>query len=175
MKLTWLCYDIWVWVPKWGTKCCMDRWNCQSSFCRMLFWWYSQTYSNNHLYKTTNIESAQASFHTVVCVQDDCVSNMTSNHFFGPQMKKMSEMTTTNLYLAKKWETIHYKGAFKRYIYSKFWIFGTPPSPCSYLFTLHVPPPSTYIPFSELLPLSQQKLYGIYEFINEQFGSEKTK
>ena len=109
-----------------------------------------------------------------VCKMTACLT-WQATIFLAPKWKKMSEMTTTNLYLAKKWETIHYKRAFKRYIYSKFWMFGTPPSPCSYLFTLHVPPPSTYIPFSELLPPSQQKLYGIYEFINEQLGSEKTK
>ena len=49
---------------------------------------YSQTYSNDHLYKTTNAEPAQSNSHAIVTVQDDHLSNATSNHFFVSQMKK---------------------------------------------------------------------------------------
>ena len=43
---------------------------------------YSQTFSNDHLCKITNAESAQANSHAVVTVQDDHLSNATSNYFF---------------------------------------------------------------------------------------------
>ena len=49
---------------------------------------YSQTCSNEHLCKTTNAESTQANSHPIVTVQDNHLSNATSEHFFDSQMKK---------------------------------------------------------------------------------------
>ena len=42
----------------------------------------SQTCSNDHLCKTTNAESAQANSCPIVTVQDDHLSNTTSDYFF---------------------------------------------------------------------------------------------
>ena len=49
---------------------------------------YNQTCSNDHLCKMTNAESAQANSHPIVTVQDDHLSNATSNYFFDSQMKE---------------------------------------------------------------------------------------
>ena len=50
---------------------------------------YSQTCSSDHLCKTTKAESAQANSLPIVTVQDDHLSNTTSNHFFlTPKWKK---------------------------------------------------------------------------------------
>ena len=69
------------------------------------FKYYSQTCSNDHLCKATNAESAQANSHPIVTVQDNHLSNMTSEHFFDSQMKKnLSKTTTTKLYPAKECE-----------------------------------------------------------------------
>ena len=56
----------------------------------------------------TSAESAQANSYTIVTVQDDRLSNTTSDHFFFvSQVKKnLSKTTATKLYHAKKWETI---------------------------------------------------------------------
>ena len=67
---------------------------------------YSETCSKDHLCKTTNAESAQATSHPVVTVQDDHLSNATSDYFFWLQneKKKLSKTTTTKLYPAKECE-----------------------------------------------------------------------
>ena len=50
---------------------------------------YSQTCSKDHLCTTTNAESAQTNSHPIVTVQDNHMSNATSNHFFlTPKWKK---------------------------------------------------------------------------------------
>ena len=49
---------------------------------------YSQTCSNDHLCKITNVESAQANSHTFITVEDDKLSNATSGHFFSLPNKK---------------------------------------------------------------------------------------
>ena len=49
---------------------------------------YSETCSKDHLCKTTNAESAQATSHPVVTVQDDHLSNATSDYFFWLQNEK---------------------------------------------------------------------------------------
>ena len=43
---------------------------------------YSQTCPNDHLCKTTNAESAHANSRPIVTVQDDHLSNATSDYFF---------------------------------------------------------------------------------------------
>ena len=43
---------------------------------------YSQTCPNDHLCKMTNAESAQANSCPIVTVQDDHLSNSTSDYFF---------------------------------------------------------------------------------------------
>ena len=62
------------------------------------------------------------------------------------------------------------RGAFKKYVRSKFPIFDPPPT-CSSMFILHCTPfypsPSTYVRFSELPP-SQKKLRNVNEFSNEK-------
>ena len=64
---------------------------------------YDQTCSNNHLWETTNAESAQANSHPIVTIQDNRLSNATSDHFFDFQMKKnLSKTATTKLYPAKE-------------------------------------------------------------------------
>ena len=54
---------------------------------------------DNHSSKSTNAESAQANFHAIVTVEDDLLSNATSDHFCYPNLKNLSETTTTKLYL----------------------------------------------------------------------------
>ena len=63
----------------------------------------------------------------------------------------------------------HSKSTFGR----NFQFFTPPPSfpPCSSLFVLHVPPPSTYVRFRELPP-SQKKFLDAYKFSNEKLGSK---
>ena len=67
---------------------------------------YSQTCSNDHLCKTTNAESTQANSRSVVTVQDDHLSNATSDYFFWLQNEKkaLSKTTTAKLYPAKECE-----------------------------------------------------------------------
>ena len=43
---------------------------------------YSQTCSNDHLSKTTNVQTTQANSRTVVTVLDNNLRNATSDHFF---------------------------------------------------------------------------------------------
>ena len=70
-----------------------------------------QTCSNDHLYndhssKTTNGEFTQANFRTIYTIQDDHLSNATSDHFLVTQMRKnLSKTTTVKLYPSKKWKT----------------------------------------------------------------------
>ena len=49
---------------------------------------YSQTYPNDHLCKTTNAESAQANSRPIVTVQDNHLSNATSDYFIWLQNGK---------------------------------------------------------------------------------------
>ena len=46
----------------------------------------------------TNAESTQANSHTIVTVQDDRLSNATSDHFFVSQMKKRLSKITTEMW-----------------------------------------------------------------------------
>ena len=62
---------------------------------------YYQSCSNDHLYKTTNAESAQANSHPIVPVKDDNLSKATSNHLFSLLNEKMLyKATTKKLYPA---------------------------------------------------------------------------
>ena len=49
---------------------------------------HSQTCSNGHLCKTANAEFAPANSCPIFTVQDDHLSNVTSDHSFASQMKK---------------------------------------------------------------------------------------
>ena len=60
--------------------------------------------------KATNTEFAQANSPTIVTVQDDHLSNATSDQFFcPPNEKNLSKTTTAKLYTVKKWKTVHKK------------------------------------------------------------------
>ena len=83
---------------------------------------YSQTCSNNLLYKTTNTESTQANSCTIITVQGHCLSNMNSNHFFclPNEKKNLSKTTTTKLYPAKECEKI-IRNMCKKYL--SLWLY----------------------------------------------------
>ena len=73
---------------------------------------YSQTCSNNHLYKTTTClrrpmlsSPKQISIQSLLYKTTTCLTRPTTT-FFVPQMKEnLSKRSTTKLYPAKKWDT----------------------------------------------------------------------
>ena len=67
--------------------------------------YYSQTCSNGHLCNTTNVKSAQANSRPVITVQDNHLSNATSDHFFKPKWKKACPKQLQNF--------IHWRNAKK--------------------------------------------------------------
>ena len=65
---------------------------------------YSQTCSNNHSSKMTNLEFPQANPHTVVTVWDNHLSNAASDHFVHEmEHKNLSQAATAKLYPIERW------------------------------------------------------------------------
>ena len=73
---------------------------------------YSQTCSNDHLYKmTTDLRQPMLSLPKQIPIQSllqkmtTCLTQPATTFFLSQMKKNLSITTTTKLYLAKKWET----------------------------------------------------------------------